>query len=340
MDSDRLLDRRRDLVGGCVSGFTCKDERATAPHSPCERQHGPAVAQKHPVAIRHWQGLFDALCVHQLDVANSDDGRSRDHIAFVALIKGKFEGAGNDGAARVAFCCAGSCGDQPGNEGVVVIRVDPAPLFGFIDGNGEKIGIAAYCVLHRGYLPDIYVHERCVVGVKGGYMRLRLAMAALAIGFACTAAISRTPTEQARVDAVLKELAVIDEEREAIKANAAEIDTRENIRREEVDSLRLRFPGVVLPDDAKSAQMETGLWEYRQRRGDTVRAIVERDVQASREKSCAAYKRMESVRAEIEASEGYKKATLAERMELRRTWEAFYSDAYREIGNPCLPRQE
>jgi hypothetical protein len=165
-------------------------------------------------------------------------------------------------------------------------------------------------------------------------------MAALAIGFACTAAISRTPTEQARVDAVLKELAVIDEEREAIKANAAEIDTRENIRREEVDSLRLRFPGVVLPDDAKSAQMETGLWEYRQRRGDTVRAIVERDVQASREKSCAAYKRMESVRAEIEASEGYKKATLAERMELRRTWEAFYSDAYREIGNPCLPRQE
>ncbi|HKY82955.1 MAG TPA: hypothetical protein VJM09_15965 [Sphingobium sp.] len=171
-------------------------------------------------------------------------------------------------------------------------------------------------------------------------MRLKFAAFALLVSGAVSPTAARTPAEDAQVKAVLNELIAIDEERDAIKTNAVEIDGNENVRREEIESLKLRYPGIVLPDEAKSAQMGTALWDFRQRRADTVRAIVERDALETRQKACEAYRKMESLRAQIEATDGYKTASLTQRMELRRSWEAFYTDTYHDMGDPCLPAKE
>lgn len=166
---------------------------------------------------------------------------------------------------------------------------------------------------------------------------MRIWILAVGIALIGSAVNAATPSEEAKVKAVLAQLAEIDKEDAAIAANERELNASAALLDEERSSLLLRFPGIQIPPGSDVSAMRKHLRAYRQAQGATVLPIVERDRQLAHERLCAQKAQLEATRAKLEATDGYKRATLEERMELRRAFDNLYAEAGIETESSCQP---
>lgn len=122
----------------------------------------------------------------------------------------------------------------------------------------------------------------------------------------------------------------------AVLDNTNKLDRSADLRREQIASLRIRFPEISVGDDATTSQMLAAMRKYegqiRERRIVKLKAL--RTI--ARKDLCIALGDMRRAATELYASPDWKKLSLAERQSVREPLEAMIADALRN-GDPCLP---
>lgn len=151
------------------------------------------------------------------------------------------------------------------------------------------------------------------------------------------AAAQITPVQEAQVKRVLAEVVEMDEELQAIQRNQEVLKTSPAARRDEYHSLLTRYPGIAITPSSTPAEMYRALYRYRMQRAATVKPLVEEQVRHSRVRSCEALRKLQKGRADLEASDGYRRAKLQDRLELRKAFDDLIAAALADEGDPCMP---
>lgn len=128
-----------------------------------------------------------------------------------------------------------------------------------------------------------------------------------------------TPDQDATLKAGVKEIAAIDGELEEIKEHQDVLRKSKSARLDEVMSLRQRYPEIAVSDAATVEQVYSALYAVRMGRAAALKPLAEQGRQAAHQSSCRARHRVQEMRAEIEAGDGYKRMTLKERLEWRES---------------------
>lgn len=137
-------------------------------------------------------------------------------------------------------------------------------------------------------------------------------------GFFLAALVAHlTPDQEATLKAGLKDIAAIDTELEEINDNQGVLRKSKSARLDEVISLRKRYPEIAVSDAATVEQVYSALYAVRIGRAAILRPLAEQGKQAAHQEACRASRRVQEMRAEIEAGDGYKSMTLKERLEWR-----------------------
>jgi hypothetical protein len=186
--------------------------------------------------------------------------------------------------------------------------------------------------------------SRCTVILAGlintwnsgrGGMTKTAALAALCL-LPSMATAQITPGQDAQIKRVLREVVEMDEELKSIQSNQPTLQTNKAARHDEYNSLVTRYPGIEISDGSSAAEMYRALHQYRMRRAATVKPLVDEQVRASRVQSCDALEAMQAERTRLEATDGYKRAKLQDRIELRKAFDDLIAEASTE-GDPCSP---
>ncbi len=82
--------------------------------------------------------------------------------------------------------------------------------------------------------------------------------------------------------------------------------------------------------------MYSALYAYRMKRADTIKALSQEQLRYSKLKACEALTTLRASLKTLMASEGYQKANLKSRLELRKVFDDFIRDQLADDGDPCL----
>jgi hypothetical protein len=133
-----------------------------------------------------------------------------------------------------------------------------------------------------------------------------------------------TPAELATSEAILAEVRAMDEELAAISRNQAALNKSLPARRDEVVSLRTRFPGIAVPDSpVNTTIIFNALRDQRMARAAVAKPILVRMIAESKAKACTSAAEVDKLWREYQATDDYKRSTLEERLAFRKKMEGF-----------------
>jgi NCAIR mutase (PurE)-related protein len=139
--------------------------------------------------------------------------------------------------------------------------------------------------------------------------------------------LAQAPADQDKqLQTGLADVSAIDDELASITKSQAELTKSRAARLDEITSLRTRYPEISLADTSSPAEIYRALFAVRTARAKLVMPIVEQKKRIAEAQYCEARSGLIAKRAEMEASGAYKRLTLAERLELRRNFDAVIDD--------------
>lgn len=140
-------------------------------------------------------------------------------------------------------------------------------------------------------------------------------------------ALQLTPAQNATLEAGVKNVQAIDAELEAITEHQATLRQSRAARVDEIKSLRSRYPEIALTDAATVEQVYKALYAVRMSRAAKVKPLAQEGKRFAHAEACRASRRVQDMRAEIEAGDGYKAMTLKERLEWRENFDSINGEA-------------
>jgi hypothetical protein len=130
-------------------------------------------------------------------------------------------------------------------------------------------------------------------------------------------AFQLTPSQDATLAAGLKDLAAIDAEVVAITEHQDVLRKSRAARLDEVASLEARYREIVLTDAMSIEQIYKALYAVRRGRAARLKPLALEKGRAAHVEFCRARAKVQETRARIEASDEYKKLSLADRLAWR-----------------------
>jgi hypothetical protein len=128
---------------------------------------------------------------------------------------------------------------------------------------------------------------------------------------------SVTTEENATLESILAEIHSIDDELQAITENQVALRRSAAMRRDEYESLKARYPGIRITPTSSVEQLYAALYAFRRERAAVARPIAVRRKHEADTQLCAAIDALQKSFDELAASDGYKKLSLQDRLELR-----------------------
>jgi hypothetical protein len=178
-------------------------------------------------------------------------------------------------------------------------------------------------------------------GYRGGGELLGIIIAGVLniTGMQSATDLDLPPEVRATTEAATKQLEIVkglNGEISALTANGRKIDASAALRKEEAESLRLRYPNIVVSDTFTSAQFSAALIRYNEIEKSKLRIAANNYELANRAHLCVMANDIRKQTADLLASDGWKQMTLAERMKEREPLDAMLADINGD-GDKCKP---
>lgn len=137
------------------------------------------------------------------------------------------------------------------------------------------------------------------------------------------------PEVKATLAVATKQLEIVkslNDEISTLTANARKINASPALRKEEAESLRSRYPNIVVSDTFTSAQFSAALTRYNEIEKSKLEIAANNYQTASRAHLCVIATDIRQQTADLLASEGWKQMSLSERMKEREPLDAMLAD--------------
>ena len=138
---------------------------------------------------------------------------------------------------------------------------------------------------------------------------------------------SKVAHRQAHIDNLNEEIG-------SVLTNKAKIDSSPEIREEEARSIAVRFPGLRATQAFSSQQFLEVLIAERQRQQQQLTLELSMQLKLGRKKACELYNKVKAAETAVYASPGWTKASLKQRMALRKEMADGLKNASAD-GDPC-----
>lgn len=142
------------------------------------------------------------------------------------------------------------------------------------------------------------------------------------------------PTPMDAGDAAFRDWRLIDEEAKTVASNAGVLAKSKAARRDEIISLRTRFPDIAVTDDASTAEILKSLQVLRAAHLEKARPILEASAKAAHDAACGARRALIQKWDELQAVDDYKRLSLDERLNLREALDALLAE-HDDPDHPC-----
>lgn len=144
-----------------------------------------------------------------------------------------------------------------------------------------------------------------------------------------------TPADDARLQAGLEEIKQIDAELSTIRQNRSFLATSKAARDDELSSLRLRYPEIAFPPHPSVDDIYQSLYVVRMERAKMLLPIARAKQRQINDQLCERLAAIEQSRRELEGTDGYKRASLQDRIELRKSLDDLIAKASASETRPC-----
>ena len=135
-------------------------------------------------------------------------------------------------------------------------------------------------------------------------------------------AFQLTPGQEADLASGLKDLAAIDTELLAITEHQDALRKSRAARLDEIASLKSRYPEILLTEAMSLEQIYKALYAVRMGRAAKLKPLAVEKKRAAHLELCRSRAKVLETRVQIEASDEYKRLSLADRLEWRSSMDA------------------
>jgi hypothetical protein len=125
-----------------------------------------------------------------------------------------------------------------------------------------------------------------------------------------------------RITRGLTEICEIDTELTAMQNSSEQLSRSAVIRAEQIKSLRVRFPAIMIQDGASADAIYRALYAVRTAAVAQVRPLTQASLAMAHEQGCAARARLSEMRSEFERTDDFLKMTLSERLAWRNDFDS------------------
>lgn len=121
-----------------------------------------------------------------------------------------------------------------------------------------------------------------------------------------------------RLSGGIEVLRTIDEELATIRRSESVLSNSAEMRAEEISSLRLRYPGIVIQDGASTDQILQALTEHRNFLVGPISELNKRNLAVKLTELCEAQRNLDEAVANLDKDQDYQRMPLKDRLRLRR----------------------